>query len=678
MALVPEVQEEKSSSVLDVASAMAVIQEQVDKFTTATDEAEVRAKKTAANISTQTAIKVAATEESVEAATTIGLEQALAKQRMQRNILAVFNAAGGQQELLEEAGKQFAASEEIDRLEEGIDKQKEQEYGLGFIDNIINEFRVMDDRQDVLEEKKDQVRAERNIAGIAKVTREAAQINQLTMVTATDASILAAQSLAANKGKIAVADAQIKANTTNAEAMAKVLTATGQRLDAHVAGFKAIADTHSLEMRSKEVAVRIREIEARLKNLPETTELLHLQLEQARRDAEVDIAGHPGEIETDELKLAALREEVAQTKLTNPDRARAIAAQADSLELELEIRRATKEKEILRINAASDAALVEYRLQVEEPEELAAAINLGRDKVGLPALSVVKARQVLENPNTAAIATHWLMAGTSPGAKLGNSAADSIAIKANAEAAGVSLPVTPVSKAQDIIIERFTTVMADLEAEGTAPDDDLSQKVLLNSTARVVMKEFNENPINDKDLNNPYLLPPTESLALHKGVQETVLWQKYVSLMEVDRLDTRLLYDTAVTMARLGIVSPEQAAKEFGVFFKAGVSINDKILGGWERNNLPPQTKYILELDKPATTIGSLIAGAGTIAEVGVAEVISTVAGTEVPFLEMIAKQTSDKYRIDALKDAEVLNILVRDMKMLGPMTEAETKAGEQ
>lgn len=596
-----------------------------------------------------TDVLTSAVSEAANADATIALVKDTAAMQAQNATREAYSAAATSPEYQKLVMGRLA--EDNKRIEELLNQNMElgarEHTGIKLIDNVINQFSINLNRQELLNAQNQQTQTVQEIASVTGATDSFAKTNANLAESITTASIAANQRKIGANARVATAEAELRGLNFNADQMAKVMAADQ-------------AQTAQL--------MSMYRIEEEELNRQDRAESRQLQRENAAQSREQWAAS----AEARKIDLEVAKIGLAFTQDIAPYKRDAYITQIKHAELNylsdkertpIQIAEAKLRYKNLVETAPTSRALLERQLELSKKQEadnqqledsLVNAVTQSQALLGLP---VDNAKQITWGlQQTGAIGAKYdnlyLMA-SSPNKEIASNPFDAVSVLSIVDPNG-TMPETKASRLLDDIQQIQDAKY--LNSKQPVPRDDETRKVNFNETAKEHMKAKAANIVTG-DTSNPYHAPPMSVIEKSSAVVNSVFYNKVVKGTGKTEFDPQWLTDQAVMGVQNKLISVEEAASGIQAMANAAVVYNNTESGGFARVGLPSQNSYVTTVNRPKTFVETAV-------QYGFEAVITSTGplAKAVPDSYTDANRKGKKLAVDLTDMAQVKKTLVLNL----------------
>jgi len=651
----PETPPDKSALLLDdIVSSIKqnAVNIEINKESTAADVAKSKG---------LTGIVVQAGKEAAEAAGTIALVEQTAMMKSQQASLAAYGAAAGDPNFQEEIMTRLNTDEQ--RLEDVLDTNAElgaREFtGVKFLDNLVNNFSINNNKQDVLNATRQLAQTKGEIASVTGATDSFAQINTKLAQTITGSTIEANQKKIAKDAEVGAAKAELASLGANATATTNALNAGQRQTDSLMQLYRMgneeldrtdRAETRQFRRETQELQLEQHRdgAQARAINL----EINKINLKYAEATGEFRIDEYKSDLEEKWRKTALDRDLAPEKQAALRSQYSSAIANAPINTAQAKLRLTATQKQL----ADEEALDTSYILSVNKAEATA----------GVP---LSTAQEVLGglNSKVSGIAEKYgelLLAGSGATNEFSDNPYDTQMYLDKVDPNGVADEIKG-TKILDQVSARQSAKYVKL-GKGV-PRDKATQKVDFNNTAKELMDSFEAN-ITTNDSTNPYAAPPMSVIVQSRAVYESAFYKKVISASGKTEFDPQDFVNQGVAAIRAGSVSTEEVADGIVAMVNAAQLFNNTNEGGFARVGLKSQVTYNTTLKRPATLLEALPIVAGGFVLGGASALIGGAFSKEdgktakSEATSFLAKKNNRNIKVDLDKYAEVKKLIVLSM----------------
>ena len=565
--------------------------------------------------------KEIAIQQAANAAKNIKLITDTAKLGAENTTIAAFNAAGGNQNMIDLMSIMNKDDAEIDRLLEiKADVTDDTHTGFQPIDKFINDLRSVQTDALIAVATRQRDQTVKELTNITLATESVARATALTTRTVNEGTIASNLDLIQANADKAIADQRIANVASNAEAF----NATANAEQAQIQNMFTV-------LRSQETAQGMAARQARL-----DFDIRDMERQDARWETLE---------ETRKVALDINKEALAIAKETNPSKKAALIVSYNRT-VQDEKERVALEGQL--INEYQLGQATSGNIITQDRETILYNLRLTGDA----GRKAHKLRELGRSPNHALGVDPWEAFQTR-------------------SLVAANVPENKYTKMLAEINAKQEAKYSDPKGAGK-PKDEATLKVDFNKTAMEHIASFTGD-IRAGDGSNPYQAPPMNILATKKAVQKSIFYQKVIKGSGMVETDPEKIMMAGLAAVQAKRITIEEHIAGVETIFDAAAASNNKLEGGFERVGMPNQLNYMTQLVIPGVTLAGLLRR-GAIYQRGLMPGGSAFGGTIDP--EEVKEKAAERVSIDLMDYTSIRDASVRMLSGLG--TKSNLKQSEQ
>ena len=180
--------------------------------------------------------------------------------KAENNTIAIFEASGGQAAQLDRAKDAREFEIKLEALsEKRADILDDKHVGIGVIDAVINNFRVINTEKALEATAQQNAINQQAILSATAITESGSKTNLLVKKTANEATIVAGQTIIAATGQVELTNATLVQNRSRAETLQSMLANNSRMLSNTMAGFALEESIEGRELRREQHQLALRQ-----------------------------------------------------------------------------------------------------------------------------------------------------------------------------------------------------------------------------------------------------------------------------------------------------------------------------------------------------------------------------------------------------------------------------------